>query len=224
MEGNIATRKIIGRTFLFCAGLAIAATIIVPSVGCMGVMSQVMWVLKGHDVQPKFPGLEKKRVAVVCVSDQSTFGPDSVTISVARMLSANLLKNVKDIEIIPQSKIENWKDSNGWGDLDELEIGKGVNADMVVWVEIPSFSIHEGSTMLKGRAQITTNVFDINKGGSLVFTSGEEEFVYPRDGRPSLQISERDFESKYIEKLAVYIGQNFCKHDQYNKVESNSNF
>ena len=46
--------------------------------GCAGFMSHVAYVIKGgHSVPAEFNGLQDKRVAVVCVSNDSVYGPNS---------------------------------------------------------------------------------------------------------------------------------------------------
>ena len=47
--------------------------------GCVGALSQLIYTIRGHDEEPAFPGLNDKRVAVVCVSDASAYGPDTLT-------------------------------------------------------------------------------------------------------------------------------------------------
>ena len=47
--------------------------------GCVGALSQLIYTIRGHDEEPAFPGLNDKRVAVVCVSDATAYGPDTLT-------------------------------------------------------------------------------------------------------------------------------------------------
>lgn len=47
--------------------------------GCVGALSQLIYTIRGHDEEPAFPELNDKRVAVVCVSDASAYGPDTLT-------------------------------------------------------------------------------------------------------------------------------------------------
>jgi len=58
--------------------LLASALLVFP--GC-GAMAQLMYVLKGHNVPAEFQGLEGKKIAVVCVSDASAYGPDPLTYS-----------------------------------------------------------------------------------------------------------------------------------------------
>jgi hypothetical protein len=206
-----------------CLCLLIALSTL-SSAGCMRFLAQTLYVVKGHKTPAKFEGLAGKRVAVICISDSASFGPDSVTHNIAKLISLQLGQNVKDIEIIPQNKIENWRDVDGWDNFNYVEFGRGLKADMVVAIELSSYSIAEGSTMFKGRSRVATNVYDIEQNGKLVFTEGPEDFVFPRDGRPRIQTSERDFETKYLTRLTLHLSQFFYKHDKMDTVDNDSVF
>ena len=122
------TNKILVMLSLF----VILPMIVVSSSGCIGAMSQLMYVIKGHKVPAKYEGLEEKKVAVLCLSDASAYGPDTLTYTVSKFVSVKLAQGVKDAEIIHPSKIENWIDENGWEESNVVPLGKDVGADMVV--------------------------------------------------------------------------------------------
>lgn len=207
-----------------CLRILTVALLVIPTAGCIGLAAQTLYVLKGHKNPAKFDGLKKKRVAIVCVSDSESMGSDSVTVRISQLVTAQLLQQVKGIEIVPHSDIKSWQDSNSWEKLDYAEVGRGVNAEMVLAIEISSYSLDEGATMFKGRSEITTFVFDMEKNGSQVFTQGPEQFTFPRNGRPKMQTSQREFENKYLAKLSIYISQNFFKQDRFEAVENDSSF
>jgi hypothetical protein len=204
-------------TFLM---LATVALLIVASTGCMGAMSQLMYVIKGHQIDPAYPGLVGKRVAVVCVSDASAYGPDTLTYTVAQAVSIRLSQSVDEIEVVSPGKIENWIDQNGWNESEFVELGKGIDADIVLAIEVASYSIHEGSTMYKGRADITATVYDIEKNGQVPFVYGPKHFAFPENGRPAIQTSEREFEALYLAQLTINLTNQFAPHD---KLESFAN-
>ena len=68
-----------------------------PAIGCFGIPAQIMYVLKGHNVPAAFDGLEEKRVAVICRSDVSAYGPNDLTYSIERAVGANLARKVKKL-------------------------------------------------------------------------------------------------------------------------------
>lgn len=192
--------------------------------GCIGAATQLMYVIKGHKVPATYPGLEGKRVAVVCVSDANAYGPDTLTYTICKGVSVKLAQAVKDIEVIPPYKIEDWVDQNGFNGTDFEQLGRDLEADMVLAIEVGSYSIHEGQTMFKGRADITATVFDIAKGGQVEFVHGPEQFTFPENGRPAIQTTDRQFEMVYLTKLTQHLARQFHPHDQTETVADDASF
>lgn len=186
--------------------------------GCVGFLAQVIYTIKGHDVQPAFKGLNGKRVAVVCVSDASAYGPDTLTYTVGQAVGILLANGLdEESQIIAPARIEAWRDTNSWNETEYVELGKGVEADMVVAIEIASYSLTEGSTLYKGRADVTVTVYDIEKDGQVPYSATPNHFVFPKHGRPAIQTSEREFEAFYLSQLTTMIANHFIVHD---KLES----
>lgn len=191
---------------------------IVCSTGCIGAMSQLLYVIKGHQVPAAFDGMEGKRVAVVCVSDASAYGPDTLTYTVNKAVSMKLATSVKDISVVNPNDIEQWVDAHGWDETNFVEIGKAVDADLVLAIEIGSYSIHEGATMYKGRSDITATVFDLVNGGQVAYVHGPHHFSFPENGRPAIQTSDRQFEAVYLAKLTQHISRQFHEHDHLETI------
>ena len=98
-----------------------------------------------------------------------------------------------------------------------LPLGKGINAEMVIVIEIGSYSIHEGATMYKGNADLTVTVYDIAKNGQVSFADGPDSFSFPENGRPAVQTTDRQFESFFLARLTDHISKLFVAYD---KMES----
>lgn len=188
------------------------------SSGCMGLAAQLMYVIKGHKTPAKFKGLEGQRVAVVCVSDAAAYGPDTLTYTINKAVSVKLANGVRKITVIPPTDIEKWMDVNGWSEHNFVEIGRGLKADKVVAVEVGSYSIREGSTLYKGRTNLTVTVYDIKNGGQVVYVDGPEEHTFPQNGRPAIQTTDRKFETLYLAKLTDHIARQFFDHDMLDSV------
>ena len=180
-------------------------------IGCVGFTSQLMYALKGgHKVDPAFEGLEEKRVAVVCVSGNSSFGPDIIAHRLESVIAAILRENVEDIDMIPQDEIADWIDHNDWDQIEYREIGRGVDAEMLLAVDIDNLSLREGSTLFKGRADVTVTVYDMEDGGKVVFRRSLPEYSFPRNGsRHNTEISEARFRSVFINALAQQVSKYF---------------
>ena len=197
----------------FLALIIAAGLLTLP--GCVGFLSQLIYTIKGNDVEPPFDGLNGKRVAVVCVSDASAYGPDTLSYTISQAVGILLSNGLdKESQIIAPARIESWIDSQGWNETEYVELGKGVEADMVVAIEIGSYSLTEGSTLFQGRSDVTVTVYDIEEGGQVPYSAAPEHFVFPRHARPSIQISEREFEAFYLAHLTQMVAHHFIVHDR----------
>ena len=202
------------RLAVYMLTLLIPLAILTTSTGCINQLAGLLYVIKGHKVPPKFQGLEGKRVAVMCLSDASAYGPDTLTYTVSKHVGIKILQGVKDVQVVGPAKIESWIDENGWHESKVVALGEGVKADMVVVIEIGSYSIHEGATLFKGRADLTVTVYDINKEGQISFAEGPDLFAFPENGRPTVQSSDRQFESFYLARLTDHISKLFVPYDK----------
>lgn len=190
----------------------------IASTGCIGAISQLMYVVKGTDVEPAYKGLEESTVAVVCVSDASAYGPDMLTTTVAQAVAIKMQRNGREINVIPATTINDWIDRNGWNESDFLKLGRGVGAEKVVAIEIGAYSIHEGSTLYKGRTDLSVTVYDLEKDGMIDFMFGPTEYSFPKNGRPAIQTSDRQFEAFFLANLTETISQQFCPYDRVDQV------
>ena len=197
--------------------MLLVAAIVIGSSGCIGAMAQLLYVMKGHKSPAEFDGLEGKRVAVVVVSDASAYGPDTLTYSVSKIVSMDLTNNVKNISVIPPAEIEKSMDTKGWDQTDFREVGDGLGAEIVVSVEIGSYTIHEGTTLYKGQSDLSVSVHDV-ESGQLLFSKGPNAFVFPENGRPAIQTNPRQFEQLYLAKLTNYVARLFYAHDRLDSV------
>ncbi len=208
------------RTTMLSATFALTALLVVSFSGCIGLMSQMMYVIKGHNVPAAYDGLENQRVAIVCVSDVSAYGPDNLSYTVSRAIGIKLAQGVKKIKLVPSSKVESWIDQNGWDELDFEGLAKGIGADRVIAVELASYSIKDGATMYKGRSDVTVTVYDLDEPGSpkVAYGFGPQEFEFPKNGRPAIQTSDRKFEAFYLSQLTQHITNHFVEHDRLESV------
>lgn len=200
----------------FATGMLLSVTVLTFA-GCFGFAANLMYMINGLKVEAAYDGLEESRVAIVVVSDASSYGPDTLASIVGRAMGIRLNQHVKEITIIPQNVIENWQDTHGWDRVDFREIGYGVNADKVMAIEIDSYSIHEGSTLYKGRSMVNTTVFDLTEEGEgeAVFSQGPAEYLFPKShARPVMSTTEQQFEAVYLAKLVDNIARNFYQYDK----------
>jgi hypothetical protein len=187
-------------------------------------MSTVTYWLYGNKAPAKFEGLEGKRVAVVCLDADSLKGPGSEADRVARTVATTLGYNVADIKVVRQSEIADWFDNHDQDITDYKEIGRGVKADMVVGIDLESFSIHEGQTLLKGRANVSTRVYDMQRGGEVVYESPSHEIAWPENGARHVTENEANFRTVFIHTLSQRIARDFFPYEKIDDFGADAAF
>ena len=192
------------------------AAVTLTATGCLTTMANLINAGWGNLVPAQFDGLREKRVAVICVSGSSAFGPSSASTTIARQVTRLLKKNVRDIEIIEQQHVERWIDENDWNQVDYLEIGRGVGADVLVAVDLRSFSLHDGQTMYRGRADVSVTVYDMAQGKDEeeVFHISPPQFQYPKNtGQHTADIAEAEFRRNFISFVSLRIARYFYPYE-----------
>jgi hypothetical protein len=207
MDVNTTARKLFA---LVAIGWLLTATS-----GCAGFWSTLVYWNKGQLVPAEFDGLADKRVAVVCVSDGSSYGTGSESSVLAREVSSILLQHVKRIELVRPDEVADWIDREGWDQVDYRQIGRGVKAEQVIAIDLEGLRIYEGSSLYNGRAQVTVTVFDMMvDGGKEVFQKTVHDFRFPALGpRPVGDMSEGQFRRAFLQVLAQHIAKHFHDYD-----------
>lgn len=186
-----------------------------PALGCQGVMFTAMYLIKGTDVDPDFKDLKGKKVVVVCRSMVSLqYSNSNVARDLGQEITRLLQEKVPKIKTVDQRKIAKWTDENTWEEY--VEVGKAMKADMVVGVDLESFSIFQGQTLYQGKANATVRVFDCKNGGKEVFHKSIPQSVYPPSApMPASECTEADFRRTFEGILADQIARHFYAHDAH---------
>lgn len=205
--------RTISRRIRGVQGLLACLALLVPLAGCAKVLATAVYVIKGTNVDAEFDGLEGKKVAVVCRQLASLQYRDStVPRDLAAKIGSLLSTNGKKIEVIDQQKVAEWTDENAWEEF--TQIGKALEADMVVGVELEDFRLHQGQTLYQGRANVQIKVYDMKDNGKLVFEKTPRPSIYPPNtGIPTSEKQESQFRREYVGILADEIGRHFYSHD-----------
>ena len=203
-RGNIAVRKFV------CLTLMLAC--LAPTIGC-GLFANFLNVMGAGLVPPAFAGLKNKKVAVVCVSNSQLFGPTSTSAELSTRVNRLLGTKAKDVELIPNQRVEDWIDQNGWDMVDFFAIGRGVEADMVIAIDVESFSLHDGATMFKGRSDVHMVVYDMHSEQE-VFAQSPPQIEFPTTaGVSATSTSEREFRRLFLDTVARRLARNFYAFD-----------
>lgn len=195
--------------------LAIA---ILPALGCHTLFLSALYLVKGTDVDPDFAELKGKKVAVVCrplVTLQyrnATAGRE-----LAQQVTTLLQQKVPKIKAVDQRKVAKWTDENTWEEYPQ--VGKAMKADMVVGIDLESFSLFQGQTLYQGKANATVRIYDCTQGGKVVFEKALPPTVYPPNtGVPAQDRTESQFRHEFVEVLADQIARHFYAHDPHADV------
>lgn len=198
--------------------LSLTAIAISSQAGCLGLAANLMNVVKGHTVKADFDGLEEKRVAVVTITDSSQYSDDASARILSRRVADILQTEVKKIEIVREDEVQQWRDRNGWDAIEFIDIGRGVKADKVVAIEMTNLRLRDGATLYRGRATVTTTVYDV-KTGNAEFRRHLDEFTYPETaGQYTSETTETRFRTLYLSVLASRLSRFFHSYDYSDTV------
>jgi len=193
-----------------CLGLFATAALVACS-GCSTLLTAA-YVLMPEDTPAEFKGLKGKHVAVVCKPIvELEFADAGSARELATTVGALLERNVRKARVIDQQEVARWIDEHSW--VDYPTVGKALDADLLVGIDLEEFRLHEGSTLYRGRATAHVRVFDIATG-KVVFEKRYDDFQYPADGAvPTSDRSEAQFRGMFLQILAGRIARSFHAYD-----------
>jgi hypothetical protein len=199
-----------GRPLLLLAMLAAVST----APGCSSALATAMYVIQGSDVDPEFEGLQGKRVAVVCrpVANLEIRAQNAAK-RIARTLSQLLKQRVPRIEVIDHQQVAEWVDNNGSDEF--TEIGRAMDADLIVGVDLERFGVLEGQTIFRGKANVIVEVYDCARD-ELIYEKHLPQIVYPPNRVVSAsEQQEAEFRREFVAVVADQVGRLFYRHDRY---------
>jgi hypothetical protein len=192
----------------------LASVPFVAITGCAGTLANLINAAHGNLVPARYTGLKDKRVAVVCVSNSEAFGPTSASIELAQEVGKLLIANVHGVKLIEPQKIADWIDQNNWDYLDYPAVGRGVDAEMVLAIDLDSFSLHEGKSLYKGRADVKIVVYDMTQEGKEVFAHTPAQIQFPASsGYHATDMSERAFHRQFLGVVSNQVARQFYAYD-----------
>ncbi|CAN0377734.1 unnamed protein product, partial [Ectocarpus sp. 4 AP-2014] len=163
------------------SALILLALVTLPlATGCHPglMMASAMYMWEGGNFAPaECEFLEDQKVVIFCRPPAAQeFRHAGASRQIAARIGSLLRQNLKDAEIVPQRKVDEWIDENDSDDYEEL--GRAVKADVVVQVELGHFELFKGSTVYQGTSDVTINVYDMQKDGALVWDKHLGEVLY----------------------------------------------
>lgn len=219
-DASSPTAARVSRRCLF--GL-LAATLSMSQVGCIRFAANLVNTLRGGDGVPAdYDGLKDQKIAVYTISDTGKYTEDIAARELTRKVSELLLAEVKDVRLVRETEIEQWRDTQGFNEIDAVNLGRGVKADKVVSLELMRLRLRDGQTMYRGHADVTISVYDV-KSGSLEFRRSLEDYTYPAmAGLPVTESTEERFRRLYLDMLAERVGRHFYSYDFRDSVAADA--
>ncbi len=201
--------------------LLIGTCILAGSVGCTGLATFMHAV--GVDMIPaEYEGLKNQKVAIVSLTESSQYSNDVTSRELSRFMGQILTSEVKNVQLIREDKIDQWRDVNGWDQLNFDEIGKGVGADKVIGIEIANLRLRDGATLYRGRADAVVSVVDVETG-NIEYSKSLEEFTYPNiAGQYTSETTESKFRKLYLRMMAEEIARSFHRYDLTDRIAEDS--
>ena len=211
------------RSFKIATLVVILAPVMLTSTGC-GIFASLLYVADNRDVKADYDGLENKSVAVVCHTEPSLkYQSNAVPRELAELVGKLLKTRVKKIHVKDQMEVSKYADENSAEDF--VQVGKALNVDMIVALDLKRFSLYEGATLYRGKATVRVTVYDIKNGGKKVFDKPMPESLYPRGTpMPAVDKNEDEFQRQFVAVLADEIGRHFYDHDSTADFANDSDF
>lgn len=188
------------------------ASLLAITLGGCSTLGTIAYLIQPNDIPPEYGELRGKHIAVVCRPIVELQFSDAGSASeLASTVGALIRQNVGKVKIISQQEVARWIDENDWIDYETL--GKALDADMVVGIDLEQFRIHEGTTLFRGRASAIVRVFDVNEN-EMVFDRHLEDFTYPGNGGiPSSDRSESQFRAMFLQIFSRQVARLFHAYD-----------
>ena len=191
---------------------ALALVLPLAAGGCSLLTTVAYLVRPENDAPAEFKGLRGKHVAVVCKPIvELEFSDAGSARELAGMVGTQLTRNVRKARVIDQREVARWIDENAWVDYPTL--GKSLDADLVVGIDLEQFRMHEGSTLYRGRATANVRVYDVAEK-KVLFEKRIDDFTFPGDSAvPSSDRTESQFRAMFLQVLAGRIARSFHTYD-----------
>jgi hypothetical protein len=140
-------------------------------------------------------------------------------------LNEGFRRNNENVVLASSSKVQKFKDSHPqWQSLSLEEVGKQLDTDFVVDLEINQLSLYESgsqNTFFRGKASISLTVADMHKLGENPVYSKEFVTEYPKSQGPQLltDTNPQKFRRDFLARVATELSWIFTAHptaEQYN--------
>ena len=191
--------------------ITLAALVLPAASGCSTLFTAA-YLFQPADVPAEFTGLRGKHVAIACRPIvELEFTDAGSARELASLVGAQIGSKVRRTRIISQQEVARWVDENSWVDYPSL--GKSLDADLVVGVDLEAFRLHEGSTLYRGRATAHVKVYEVATK-KIVFEKRIDDFSFPANTAiPASDQSEAEFRGMFLQMLSQKISRCFHAYE-----------
>ncbi|MCA9238190.1 MAG: hypothetical protein KDA44_22110 [Planctomycetales bacterium] len=195
--------------------LVAALLLTVTGTGCVHqIIATGIYLWQGGNVVPAdCDVLEGQRVVVVCRPPSSQeYRHAGAARSIGERVAKLLEINVKKIDVVSQSEVDNWVDEQDWENFKDL--GRSVKANRVVYIELDDFELYKGKTLYQGDADVTVSVYDMDNKGKLMWDKPLGQVLFPRNsGIPAADKPVQAFQRQFVDVVSIQIAQHFYEHN-----------
>lgn len=179
--------------------------------GCAGALVTPYYLLYGNPTPAESTALDNKKVVVICRSaPQLSYSAKLACTDLQARIGQALKVNGKKIDVIPSQEVEKYVDLHG--DIDPMEVGRSVDAQRVLVIDVEAFNIVEGQ-VYRGRAAVQLSVYDVAEG-TLVFEKIPNEFIFPPNVPvPLSEMREPEFRRMFVLDLARNLARIFHPYE-----------
>ncbi|WP_168565543.1 hypothetical protein [Crateriforma spongiae] len=203
-------------TPMVCLAVFAAVTLTSTQCGCLGIAANLMHAVGADKIPPEYENykdLKDKRIAVVTLTEASRYSNDTASRFLSRQVGQILTSELKDLRLVREDEVQQWRDENGFDNMEFAQLGKDLKADRVLVVDVTDLSLRDGQSLYRGQCSATVELID-PADGSLLFSRDIDEFTYPENaGQHVSETTETKFEKLYLSVLAARVGRLFHPYD-----------
>jgi hypothetical protein len=204
-------RRWIARSVPGIGAVVLLVGVLAAQTGCVSVLATALYIIKGTNAPAEFPGLKDQRVAVVCRPlVELQYANSRVAEDIALVVGRLLKQNVRKLELVDPQEVSRWTDENNWDEY--AEIGKALDADIVLGLDLEQFSLYQGQTLYQGKATVAMTVYDVEED-EVLFEKRLPQVLYPPNTGVDTSRPEEEFRRQFVQVLSDQIGRHFYAHD-----------
>lgn len=193
--------------------VTLLGTLFAINVGCVGLAANLIHAGWGNLADARFDQLALSKVAVVCMSGSSSYGNSSAAEDIAQMVEKHLNEHIPEITIVDQQGVADWMDRNDWNQTDYRELADGLGVDYLIAIDLGQFTLYEGQTLYKGRAEVAMKVYD-TATGEVAYESPSGTIQYPVNGGQHVaDTPEKTFRAQFLQIIGGQLARHFYSYD-----------